>query len=170
MADALPGAVPVPEGGPDGLTLHELEWADLPTLADLEQQLFADDAWSPQTWWSELAARPRREYVLARDADGAVAGYAGLDLAGDTADVMTVATAPTHQGRGVGRVLLDELLRRARAHGVEAVLLEVRADNDAARRLYDRAGFEVISVRRRYYQPRDVDALVMRLLVTKGEA
>ena len=54
--------------------------------------------------------------------------------------------------------------------GVEAVLLEVRADNDAASRLYDRAGFEVISVRRRYYQPGDVDALVMRLLLTKGDA
>ncbi len=67
-------------------------------------------------------------------------------------------------------MLLAELVRRATAHGVEAVLLEVRADNDAARRLYDRAGFEVISVRRRYYQPGDVDALVMRLLVTKGDA
>jgi ribosomal-protein-alanine N-acetyltransferase len=75
-----------------------------------------------------------------------------------------------HQGRGVGRVLLAELVRRAEAHGVDAVLLEVRADNVAGRRLYDRAGFEVISVRRRYYQPGDVDALVMRLLVRKAEA
>ena len=168
VVDAV--AAPVPEGPPDTVTLRELEWTDLPTLVELEQRLFADDAWSPQTWWSELAARPRREYVVAEDADATLAGYAGLDLAGDTADVMTVATAPTHQGRGVGRLLLDELLRRARAHGVDAVLLEVRADNDAARRLYDRAGFEVISIRRRYYQPGDVDALVMRLLVTKGEA
>ena len=83
---------------------------------------------------------------------------------------MTIATAPDHQGRGTGRVLLAELVRRATARGVDAVLLEVRADNDAGRRLYDRAGFEVISVRRRYYQPGDVDALVMRLLVTKGDA
>ncbi len=83
---------------------------------------------------------------------------------------MTIATAPGQQGRGTGRLLLADLVRRATAHGVEAVLLEVRADNAAARRLYDRAGFEVISVRRRYYQPGDVDALVMRLLVTKGDA
>ena len=101
---------------------------------------------------------------------GAIAGYAGLDVSGDVADVMTIATAHDHQGRGTGRALLDELGRRAAGRGVEALLLEVRADNGAARRLYDRAGFEVISVRRRYYQPGDVDALVMRLQLTKGEA
>ena len=155
---------------PTGIVLRDLEWTDLAHLADLEQQLFADDAWSEATWWSELAGRPRRDYVVATAPDGTIAGYAGLDVAGDVADVMTIATAPGHKGRGTGRVLLAELIRRATAHGAEAVLLEVRADNDAARRLYDRAGFEVISVRRRYYQPGDVDALVMRLLVTKGDA
>ena len=155
---------------PTDIVLRDLEWTDLAHLASLEQQLFADDAWSEATWWSELAGRPRRDYVVATAPDGTIAGYAGLDVAGDVADVMTIATAPGRRRRGTGRVLLAELVRRATAHGVEAVLLEVRADNDAARRLYDRAGFEVISVRRRYYQPGDVDALVMRLLVTKGDA
>jgi ribosomal-protein-alanine N-acetyltransferase len=152
------------------VSLRDLEWTDLGRLAELEQELFADDAWSEATWWGELAGRPRRDYVVAVGADGSIAGYAGLDVSGDVADVMTVATSPDAQSRGIGRLLLGELVRRAVAHGVEAVLLEVRADNDAARRLYDRAGFEVISVRRRYYQPGDVDALVMRLLVPKGDA
>ena len=82
---------------------------------------------------------------------------------------MTVATAPTHQRKGIGRLLLDDLIRRAAEHGCEALLLEVRADNDAARHLYERKGFEVISVRRRYYQPGGVDALVMRRLLTEGD-
>ena len=154
----------------EGVALRDLEWTDLSRLAELEQHLFAHDAWSEQTWWAELAGRPRRDYVVATAGDGTIAGYAGLDFAGDVADVMTIAVAPPHQGRGVGRVLLTELLRRAADRAADAVLLEVRADNDAARRLYDRAGFEVISVRRRYYQPEDVDALVMRLLLTKGDA
>jgi ribosomal-protein-alanine N-acetyltransferase len=156
---------------PTDIVLRDLEWTDLAPLASLEQQLFADDAWSEATWWIELAGRPRRDYVVATAPDGTIAGYAGIDVGGDVADVMTIATVPGRQGRGTGRLLLAELVRRATAHGVEAVLLEVRADNDAARRLYDRAGFEVISVRRRYYQPGDVDALVMRLLVVaKGDA
>jgi [ribosomal protein S18]-alanine N-acetyltransferase len=161
---------PVQPTDADGVTLRDLEWTDLAHLAALEQELFADDAWSEATWWSELAGHPRRDYVVAVTPDGAIAGYAGLDVSGDVADVMTIATAPAHQGRGTGRLLLEDLVRRAVGRDVEALLLEVRADNTAARRLYDRAGFEVISVRRRYYQPGDVDALVMRLLLTKGDA
>jgi ribosomal-protein-alanine N-acetyltransferase len=42
-------------------------------------------------------------------------------------------------------------------------MLEVRADNGAARALYEAVGFTVLRVRPRYYQPGDVDALVMRL-------
>ena len=51
-------------------------------------------------------------------------------------------------------------VRRAERSGAEALLLEVRADNEAAKRLYSTSGFEVITVRRRYYQPGDIDALV----------
>jgi ribosomal-protein-alanine N-acetyltransferase len=141
--------------------LRELEWTDLETLAQLEVALFVDDAWSAQTWWAELAGRPRRGYVVAVE-DGHILGYGGIDVSGDVADLMTIATAPEAQGRGLGHRLLDELVRRAERSGAEALLLEVRADNEAAKRLYATSGFEVISVRRRYYQPGDIDALVMR--------
>jgi ribosomal-protein-alanine N-acetyltransferase len=141
--------------------LRELEWTDLETLAQLEVALFVDDAWSAPTWWAELAGRPRRDYVVAVN-DGHIVGYGGIDVSGDVADLMTIATAPEARGRGLGRLLLDELVRRVERSGAEALLLEVRADNEAARRLYATSGFEVISVRRRYYQPGDIDALVMR--------
>jgi ribosomal-protein-alanine N-acetyltransferase len=142
-------------------TVREAHWSDIPALAVLERDLFAHDAWSEPTWWAELAGRPRRDYVVLVDADG-VLGYAGLDHGGEVADVMTVAVAPRGQGRGSGRVLLAELEQRARARGTGHVILEVRADNVAALGLYERSGFAVLSTRRRYYQPGDVDAIVMR--------
>ena len=143
--------------------LRELRWTDIPRLAALEREAFADDAWTEQTWWAELAERPRRDYVVWDDPSrGGVLAYAGIDAAGDVADVMTVAVTPDARGLGLGRRMLDELVDRAHARGPEALLLEVRADNTAARALYDRNGFETISVRRRYYQPGGVDALVMR--------
>ena len=139
-----------------------LSWADIPRLVELEARLFADDAWSAPTWWAELAARPRRDYV-ALDRDGELVGYGGLDLAGEVADLMTLAIAPEVQGCGLGGELLALMASRAREAGAAYLLLEVRDDNAGAKALYARAGFEVLSVRRRYYRPGDVDALVMRL-------
>ena len=141
--------------------VREVHWTDIEQLARLERELFADDAWSEQTWWAELAGRPRREY-LAGVEGRKVLGYAGLDHGGDVADVMTVAVTPAARGRGLGRRLLDELEARAAAGRAASVMLEVRADNAAAIGLYERAGYAVVSTRRRYYQPGDVDALVMR--------
>ncbi|WP_409484976.1 ribosomal protein S18-alanine N-acetyltransferase [Arsenicicoccus dermatophilus] len=150
--------------------LRELAWGDLPRLAELEREAFAQDAWSEPTWWSELAGRPRREYVVWDDPErGGVVGYAGLDHGGDVADVMTIAVTPVARGLGLGRRLLHELVARATAGGASALLLEVRADNAPARALYESHGFETISVRRRYYQPGDGDALVMRRHLAPGE-
>ncbi|MDO5627210.1 MAG: ribosomal protein S18-alanine N-acetyltransferase [Mobilicoccus sp.] len=142
-------------------TLREMTWRDIPRLADLERELFADDAWSAQSWWAELAERPRREYVVLDDGD--VLGYAGLDHGGEVADIMTIAVAPHARGRGLGRVLLDALFDAARRGGESHVMLEVRADNSAALALYEQAGFVTLTTRPRYYQPGDVDAHVMRL-------
>ncbi|MBD3784514.1 MAG: hypothetical protein IE926_16465, partial [Micrococcales bacterium] len=65
--------------------LRDARWPDLGGLAALETTLFPDDAWSPPSWWAELAARPRRDYVVA-EADGALVGYAGLDHGGEVSD------------------------------------------------------------------------------------
>ncbi len=143
--------------------MRDLRWTDIEELVELEAELFGQDAWAEATWWSELAARPRRTYVVAEGEHDEVLGYAGLDLGGEVADVMTMAVAGAAQGQGVGRRLLDELVARAEADHAAYVMLEVRADNAPARKLYETKGFEVLTVRRRYYQPGDVDALVMRL-------
>lgn len=141
--------------------LRDARWTDLPALVDLEVELFPHDAWSAESWWAELAARPRREYLVAEDAAGLL-GYAGLDHGGEVADVMTVATALQARGRGLGSALLAELERRALERGAAHLMLEVRADNTAARALYERTGYVLLTTRRRYYQPGDVDALVLR--------
>jgi len=95
-------------------------------------------------------------------------GYAGTWFDGQDAQVMTIGVASDHQGRGFGRMLLEALLEHERARGTEQVFLEVRVDNDAAIGMYERAGFVRLGLRRRYYQPENVDALTMRL-VLRGE-
>jgi [ribosomal protein S18]-alanine N-acetyltransferase len=83
---------------------------------------------------------------------------------GRQADVQTVAVAPGQRGHGYGATLLRALLDEATRRGCAEVLLEVRVDNAAALHLYEKAGFERISVRRGYY-PGGVDGMVMRLRI-----
>lgn len=149
------------------ITLREMTWRDIPVLAALELELFAHDAWSEQTWWAELAGRPRRSYVVGEQ-NGVLVGYAGVDRGGEVADVMTIAVAPAAQSQGLGAVLMDWLIVAARDGGAEHLMLEVRADNVTAQRLYSKMGFVMLTVRRKYYQPRDVDAHIMRLHLTES--
>jgi len=139
-----------------------MRWWDVEAVQALDVELFGTTAWSAGMFWSELAAGESRSYVVAETAGGTLAGYAGLLVAGSEADVQTLGVAPALQGRGVGTLLLRALTAEAVRRGATSLLLEVRADNDAALALYSREGFERISVRRRYYQPGDVDAWIMR--------
>ncbi len=143
-------------------TLRRFRWWDVESAHALETSLFPD-AWSVETFWSELAHVPETRHYVVAEVEGGLVGYGGLSVGGDQADVQTIAVSPVAQGRGIGRQLLDELLREARSRHVTDVLLEVRAENEPARALYLSAGFERIAVRRGYYQPGATDALVLRL-------
>jgi ribosomal-protein-alanine N-acetyltransferase len=146
--------------------LREMRWWDIEPVLALELDLFPDDAWSPGMFWSELAhargPHATRRYVVAQAGDRIV-GYAGLAAAGGLGDVQTIAVVHDHWSTGLGSRLLTDLLHHATSFECEEVLLEVRVDNTRAQKLYERFGFEPIGFRRGYYQPGNVDALVMRV-------
>ncbi|MCJ1711506.1 tRNA (adenosine(37)-N6)-threonylcarbamoyltransferase complex transferase subunit TsaD [Clavibacter michiganensis subsp. phaseoli] len=144
------------------------EVADLPALMHLETTTFVSDAWSTDAMRGELTARHGWYVVAVDEADGAILGYAGLSCprGAHAADVQTIAVADGSRGRGIGRALLTRLVAEAHARGAREVLLEVRADNPVAQSLYSSLGFEPIAVRPHYYQPDDVDAVVMRVALT----
>jgi ribosomal-protein-alanine N-acetyltransferase len=89
-------------------------------------------------------------------------GRGGAGRADGAADVLTIAVAADCWGRGIGSALLEALVSEARRRRCAEVFLEVRKDNPRARGLYLRRGFVEIGVRRGYYQPANVDAIVMR--------
>lgn len=107
--------------------------------------------------------------VLLARRDGAIVGFASARLQVDEAHVIRLAVDAGERRRGTGRVLLDGLVGWAREVGAEAVLLEVRADNVAARALYAGAGFTQDGLRPRYY-PDGEDARLLRLPLVAGSA
>lgn len=78
----------------------------------------------------------------------------------DSCELLYIYAAKSARGKGIGRQLLEDLIRRAAEESkVDAISLEVRPSNKAAIRLYESKGFKKISCRKRYYSNGD-DALV----------
>jgi ribosomal-protein-alanine N-acetyltransferase len=168
-------------------TLVPLRWWHLPQVMELESELFGDEQWSEETFWSELAFCPPgllggspRRYWIALESSAVlepaggdrttevVLGYAGLATVSDEAYVQTIGVATAAQRRGIGTALLTRLLDDARESGAHTCWLEVRADNLGAQEMYARFGFTVRGRRRGYYQPSGTDALVMSRALDAG--
>ena len=146
------------------MEFRELEAADLTEVMALEQSVFLNDAWSEHSMLGEIES-PNTYYLGVFDLE--LIGYAGLStIPGSfTSDIQTIAVSTAKQGKGIGRKLMEALIAKAKAQGSEQVLLEVRVDNQSAIALYEKLGFERIDIRKRYYQPDNVDAAIMRLKV-----
>ena len=143
------------------LALDPLRWWHIAAVIDMEHELFGDEAWTPEMFWSELA-NPDAYYVIAHlSGDEEILGYGGLAVTGADAYIQTVGVRTTAQRQGIGRVLMRRLLDEAARRGASTCWLEVRADNAAAQQLYHSLGFTSRGVRRGYYQPSGMDAIVM---------
>jgi [ribosomal protein S18]-alanine N-acetyltransferase len=145
---------------------------DLDQIMHLETSIFVNDAWSRESMRRELGSR--HCYYLAgstEDDPATIVGYAGLlaPRGSKDADIQTIGVSPAMRRMGLGRALVLALLAEATERRAQDVFLEVRADNPGAQTLYRDLGFEQIGVRPRYYQPDDVDALVMRFGVMHAD-
>ncbi len=148
----------------DSTRLRPATAADLPALVGIEAAAMRPDAWSRSALADELADElagvPGTRTVLVVDEYPGPAAYGVLRSVGGTADVQRLVVDPTRRRRGLGSALLEALLHAAETRGCSTVLLEVAADNAAARGLYAAHGFEEIDRRRGYYSG-GRDALVL---------
>jgi ribosomal-protein-alanine N-acetyltransferase len=127
-------------------------------LAAVDAQCFARP-WDAAAY-ARLGANRAVQAWLLRDDLGSAAGLLCFQRVGDEAEVYRVGVLPALRGRGLGAWLLGRFLERARSEGLRRAHLEVRAGNDAARRLYARAGFTEVGRRPGYYRDPAEDAVL----------
>ncbi len=92
--------------------------------------------------------------------DGRLAAFALGRVAADEGELYQIATLPEFRRRGIAEKLLAELHDKMREKGAAVCFLEVRSRNVSAIALYEKCGYERISVRKKYYP--DDDAVIMR--------
>ena len=130
----------------------------LPSVAELERLCFAEP-WSVRALG--LLLTEEAAGVAVRSGDGTVAAYGGILWAADEGQILNLAVHPDFRCRGLGAMVLSELLEMAKARGCREVSLEVRVSNRAAIALYERAGFYTAGIRRHFYRNPAEDAAVM---------
>ena len=135
---------------------------DLVRVLRIEKECFSDP-WSINLFRSALAEPHTRIFVL-EDGEKGLLGYTVSAVVLDEGSLDNLAVTASERGQGYGRMLLENALKDAQKSGVKRFFLEVRESNQKAIKLYEKAGFTRLAVRRAYYQEPVEDAIVMELL------
>ena len=136
---------------------------DIPAMMALERHAVTAAHWSREQYDAVLSGGGIRRLGLVLEEDAKVRAFLAARAIGKEWEIENMAVAGPARRRGLGTRLLGEFLERARAEGAEAVYLEVRASNEAARSLYEKWAFLEAGRRRDYYRNPTEDAVVYRL-------
>jgi ribosomal-protein-alanine N-acetyltransferase len=131
----------------------------LRAVVRIESQVYPRP-WSHSLFFSEIALRSSRSYVVAKVGRDVV-GYAGLMMSLTDGHVTTIAVDPAWHRHGIGTRLLLALAYEGIDRGAVALTLEVRLSNRGAQEMYKRFGFTAVGVRKGYYADTGEDALIM---------
>ncbi|MCF6286662.1 MAG: ribosomal protein S18-alanine N-acetyltransferase [Candidatus Hydrogenedentes bacterium] len=142
----------------DQLRLVPLAKEHLPVLLPVEHEAYPDP-WTQGMFLQEIKNGPSHFYLAFHGED--LVAYGGYWLILDEMHITKITVAQPYRGSGLGVAFMDFLERHGRALGGIVIRLEVRAGSIAARKLYARAGFAEIGVRKRYYAASGEDAVVM---------
>ena len=148
-------------------TIEALGADELAAILELIAACPGVPVWAAETWTRFLEpALPNdallRRVFASRGSTGQVLGVVAVNLFEDTTELELLAVHPHWRSRGFGRALSQHWLEWAWQGGATVALLEVRASNVTAQRLYGGLGFHVDGRRPRYYHDPEEDALLMR--------
>lgn len=117
-----------------------------------------DDFWRPSILESELKSE-NSKYIVAKE-NGNIVGFAGIWFSPIDAEITNIVTKKTERKRGIGTLLLGKLIEMAKESNKDNISLEVNENNIPAGMLYESAGFEVVGIRKNYYNGKD-NAIIM---------
>ncbi len=170
------------------LTLRYMHNADIPEVVSIEQASFRP-AWSSDSYRFEIN-RSQCSYMVVLETaieqpttglrrlinrvrgkengtvKNALLGFGGLWKIEDEAHVSTIASHPAYRGKSYGEILLAGMIRRAIDLEAGYIVLEVRVSNTVAQNLYHKYHFDIVDIKRGYYQNDNEDAYDMRVELT----
>ena len=140
------------------VTITKMTLDDLNNIKDILISDF-DDFWNYSIFKSELESL-NSHYIVIKD-NSKIIGFAGIKLCSPDCDIMNIVIRKNFRKQGFGSILLKELIKLSKSLGVQNIFLEVNEKNISAISLYNKLGFEKISIRKNYYK--ENNAIIMKL-------
>lgn len=140
------------------LVIRKMEKKHIEEVYQIEELSFFTP-WSKKSILTEVE-NPIGRYIVIEE-DEKVVAYGGFWLVLPEANINNVAVIPSHRGRGISKILMNELIAMAKSEGAKELYLEVRSSNRVAQNLYRSLGFAMIGLRSGYYVDTEEDAIVM---------
>jgi [ribosomal protein S18]-alanine N-acetyltransferase len=146
------------------VTLRAYEPHDFPALHRLDQSCFAPGISYSKTTLHYFLTIASADCVVALDG-GKIAGFILSEENPPLGHIMTLDVSEAHRRQGVGSALLHKLESNLALRGVRTILLETAIENEAAVAFWQRHGYRIEAVLKRYYLSR-LDAYEMRKLLS----
>ena len=138
---------------------------DLPQVLELQRELAFQD-WNEKQFLSEI--RASYAYCVVCENEGSLLGYAIFHLLGPDSELLSIATRGTEQRKGIGTQLLKAGLDKL-TNDDDQCFLEVRDGNTKARNFYEKHGFKLYNIRKKYYSDGE-DAALYKFAKSLGKA
>jgi len=132
------------------LNIFPLENKDIQAVVEIENLSF------PAPKNEAFFKSDRNKYLVAKEGEKVV-GYIGTEEISGETHIINMAVHPENRKQGIGKSLLEAVL-----NDKDTFFLEVRVSNLPAQKIYEKYGFEKVSVRKNYYEDNSEDAYIMR--------
>ena len=141
------------------LKIIQLGEMHLNDCVDLDQKS-SNGLWSKAQWEKELTD-PKRICLGVKELQTKkLLGLCSAWIVIDELHITFIAVHPIHQRKGIGRVLLTDLIKRSKTHQTNNIHLEVKDNNEPAKAFYKSMGFKIVGNRSNFYKDGS-DALIL---------
>ena len=140
------------------VTLRKMAEKDLLRVSQIEKEIFSDP-WSYDAFKTDL--NNDMAYPIVAELEDNVIAYSNIYIVAGEVQIGNFAVAAGHRKKGIGRKLMNEIMRIGAEKKCSVIFLEVRESNEPARSLYASFGFKSAGMRRDYYSNPRESAIIM---------
>jgi len=130
------------------MPIRPMNLEDIPAVLKIQGELSFQD-WNERQYEHEIKAP--YTYAVVYENEGCIEGYAVFHLLGADSELLSIAVSESAQRKGIGSKLLLAGLSQLDLDKSDCCFLEVRENNQKARRFYEKHGFTLFAIRKKYY-------------------